>query len=147
MQLFPLSSPSTSLSSHLNVSPHTHFPPHFHHPLDLLTMPSICLGPSDQDVNCDCVLFIPRKSKKSRCKNCGHSQSSHSDSTSNSIPQPHEHPTVAASQQDHNKYVDRLAKSLKASAVLEKARRETLQGFRPVPSASVCTQCVYAATH
>lgn len=98
-------------------------------------MTSICLGSSDEDVDCDCALFVPRKSKKSRCKQCGHSKTSHSGSTT---PQSNEHTTMAATQHDHNKYVDRLARSLKSSAVLEKARRETLQGYRPVPPASVC---------
>ncbi|KAF9789551.1 hypothetical protein BJ322DRAFT_1105409 [Thelephora terrestris] len=96
-------------------------------------MPSICLGSSDEDVDCECVAFVPRKSRKSRCKECNHSLASHSDPPAT---QSHEHIAVAATQRDHNKYVDRLAKSLKASATHEKARKETLQGFCPTPSAS-----------
>ena len=101
-----------------------------------LLMSSICLGSSDEDVGCDCVLFVAKRSKKSRCKHCHHRQASHSDPP---VTPPQEHIAIAATQQDHNKYVDRLARTLKASAVHEKARRETLQGFRPTPSTSVST--------
>lgn len=129
--------------------PSQRLPPHsFSFPIPTipqvsLLMPSICLGSSDEDVGCDCVLFVPKRSRKSRCKHCKHPQTSHSDSPAT---QSHEHVALAATQQDHNKYVDRLAKSLKASAVHDKARRETLQGFRPTPLALVSPSPIYSTT-
>lgn len=97
-------------------------------------MPLICDGSSDEDVDCGCMSFAPKKSRKLTCKHCGHHQASHS----NPAPtQSREHTAVAATQQGHDKYVDRLMRSLDASAVHDEARRETLQGFRPTPSASV----------
>jgi hypothetical protein len=97
-------------------------------------MPSICLGSSDEDVDCDCAVFVSRRSGRSGCKRCGHDQASHSDSTATGS---REHPTIAATQRDRDKYVDRMVRSLATSAVHDKARRETLQGFRPTPTASV----------
>ena len=136
-------------SHHLLFPSSQHSPPHsFSFPIPTiprvsLPMPSICLGSSDEDVDCECVAFVPRKSRKSRCKECNHSLASHSDPPAT---QSHEHIAVAATQRDHNKYVDRLAKSLKASATHEKARKETLQGFRPTPSASVSPLSLYSTT-
>ena len=97
-------------------------------------MPSICLGSSDDDVDCDCTLFVSRRSKRPGCKRCGHDQAFHSDSTAT---RSQEHPAVAATQEGRNKYVDRMIKSLATPAVHENARRETLQGFRPTPTTLV----------
>jgi len=104
-------------------------------------MSFICDGSSDEDVDCNCTGFFPKRTKSSRCKHCDHRQASHS----NPVPiRSREHPTMATTQQDHNKYVDRLMRSLDASAVHDEARRETLRGFRPTPSASVSSQSFYS---
>ena len=107
-------------------------------------MPSICHGSSDEDVDCDCTSFISRRSGRPGCKHCGHDQASHSDSTAT---RSKEHPTIAATQQDRDKYVDRMVRSLATSAVHDKARKETLQGFRPTPTASVSPWPIHSVTH
>ena len=92
-------------------------------------MPPICDGSSNEDSNCDCMHFIPKKPGKLRCKHCSHPWALHSDPAPT---QSQEHPPIATTQQDHNKYIDCLMRTLDASAVHE-ARRETLQGFHPAP--------------
>lgn len=118
--------PTSSLSV---FSSHAHFPPY---PLSLFqtlapptpgpsahTMPLICSGGSEESGDCDCKSFVPKKSKKSKCKTCGHRLNLHSDP-----------PTT--NNKGQSKYVTHLVHSLDASAVHEVARKETLQGFRPV---------------
>jgi len=103
-------------------------------------MPTICIGSLKDIEGCNCNLFIPRKSKKNKCKSCGHQKVSHSDIPTTPPPRGTKVDTTAmAKPQGHSKYTDRLYKSLKATAVHEDARKETLQGFRPPsPPTMVC---------
>jgi len=98
------------------------------------SMPTTCTGSVKDRTTCTCTLFIPRKSKATKCKSCGHRQSLHLD-----IPTPsHGAEAAATTTVPDNKYVSRLFKSFEATAVHESARKETLQGFRPPSPALVC---------
>lgn len=89
---------------------------------------------------CTCTLFVPRRTKETKCKTCGHRQVSHSgDSVPSRNVEPLENPKVS-----ENKYVDRLLKSLKATEVHESARKEMVGGFRP-PISTGNVRCVYAS--
>ena len=96
-----------------------------------------CSGSSQDNATCPCTLFVPRRSKEMKCKTCGHRHTSH---TVASIPPPVvEH--ADSSKASNNKYVNRLFKSLGATAVHEAARKETVGGFRPMSTGDVC--CVF----
>lgn len=106
-------------------------------PSDLIMSPT-CAGSSSDSDSCDCTSFVPRKSKKSRCNDCGHRQTHHPDSTADHDNNP------TASSSSGKIYVDRVFRSLEGSAVHERARKETLQGFRPQASKNVCFIITYA---
>lgn len=108
-------------------------------PLDSI-MPTTCTGSSKDDASCVCTQFIAKKSKGSKCKTCGHRLTSHLDTPA---PQDAEGMVTRGAE---GVYVNRLFKSLGATAVHEAARKETLQGFRPPPTQDkVCIS--YFALH
>jgi hypothetical protein len=106
-----------------------------HHPLSSLftpapyLMPTICAGSQKDTNSCGCSLFIPKKSKENRCKTCRHQRVSHSDIPT--TPPQDDNTITAVTKKDRSKYINRLFKSLEATAVHDNARKETLKGFRP----------------
>lgn len=94
-----------------------------------------CSGTSNNSEGCQCTSFAPKKSKKSRCKDCGHRQSHHSDppTTESHQATPDPRPTLDGGQK---KYVDRLLQQMEVTAIHEEARKETLLGYRPMASVS-----------
>jgi len=103
--------------------------------LILCTMPTTCAGSQKNGDSCDCTLFVPKSNGK-RCKSCGHRRVSHSNIPTPPSQDANTNITVAP-RQEPSKYVNRLFRSLEATAVHENARRETLQGFRPQPSSAI----------
>ena len=93
-----------------------------------------CTGSSQDDATCPCTLFVPQRSKEMKCKTCGHRLTSH---TVASVPPPMVEPADGSTASD-NKYVNRLFKSLGATAVHEAARKEMVGGFRPTSTGDVC---------
>ena len=89
----------------------------------------VCTGSSRSLGTCPCPAFVPKKSKQTRCKTCGHRMVSHLDD-----PAPSQDELSPA--EAPGKYVGRLLRSLKSTAVHDVARKETLEGFRPPPHQS-----------
>lgn len=151
------------LFSSLSLALPTSFPPYplitpFHRsflttltPRPISTLSSaLCTGLQNDSNGCDCSLFVPKKLKAHRCKACGHHLISHPKSSPSplSLALPLDtNPATATIKQDHSKYVTRLLKSFEATAVHEDARKETLQSFRPPPSAVVHIPLYFYAYH
>jgi hypothetical protein len=100
------------------------------------TMPTTCTGSSRDNAPCVCTLFVAKKSKGSRCKTCRHRLTSHVEAPA----QQNIEGTVTRGAE--GVYVNRLFKSLGATAVHEAARKETLEGFRP-PSTQDKVRIIY----
>ena len=137
----PLLSPSLSLSLsfflslfllftfHLCSSP----PTLIFLSLSPLPMPDGCQGSKDN--GCDCQQFIPKRSKQSRCKTCGHRDTIHLN-TQSTPPTPPGGPAKPTAKPEVN-YGGRVLKSFGASMAHKTARKETLLGYRPPPN-EVC---------
>jgi hypothetical protein len=94
-----------------------------------------CTGASKNTTACACQVFVPKKSKGTKCKTCGHRDTYHSDPTTSQDPS-----TPPATKRLGEKYATQLYRSLEASAVHETAREEMLQGFHPpYTQVNVCT--------
>ena len=99
-----------------------------------LTM--LCTGSTGKGDECGCESFIPKASKPHRCKSCGHRHTSHT-ATVTSPQEPEETELIPAKNHGPN-YAERVYKASKATGILKKARKETLQGYRPsLPPAPV----------
>jgi hypothetical protein len=92
----------------------------------------VCAGSSAGNNNdCDCEQFIPKTSKEHRCQSCGHRRTSHTD-TPSATSELEEGELVPVKPRGPN-YAERVYKSSKATGAFKKARKETLQGYRPSP--------------
>lgn len=99
-------------------------------PYSILIMP--CVGSSTgNSSSCDCEEFVPKKSKPRRCETCGHRQTSHADTPS--TPSELEEGELIPSTHPGPDYAGRVYLSSKATSAFRKARKETLQGYRPPP--------------
>jgi hypothetical protein len=124
-------------SSHLVVSLFLHClyilppPTSFSPPPQLLSMPgTTCKGSRKGAKPCDCPSFMPRKSKPSKCLICCHREGRH-EAIPNSLSDDSDIDAKGGSS-----YVKRMVTAIKSTSVLERAKQETAQGFRPITAAS-----------
>jgi hypothetical protein len=106
-------------------------------PLSLLLsspMSGICTGSSKDNDDCDCQQFVPKKSKQTRCRTCGHRRITHSDTDAP--------PTSSDAAKPAVNYGGRVLESYGTSAAVVTARKEMLSGYR-TPSNKVCATALY----
>ena len=98
------------------------------------SMSDACQG--SKGINCDCQQFIPKLSKQSRCKTCGHRLAAHSNADFNAPFTPPAPPTPPNGASNPTakpmvSYGERILKSYGTSTAHRTARKETLTGYRP----------------
>ncbi|KAF9642708.1 hypothetical protein BDM02DRAFT_3192806 [Thelephora ganbajun] len=92
----------------------------------------VCTGSSiGNEDNCDCKQFVPKKSKGHRCQSCGHRHTSHINAASSPL-ELEEGEAVPTKPHGPN-YAERVYNSSKVAGIFMKARKESLQGYRPSP--------------
>ena len=90
--------------------------------------------------SCDCQQFVPRRSKRNRCKTCGHRHTAHlsAQSTAPTSPTlPAADGAIKPMAKPEVNYRGRVLKSFGTSTAHQLARKETLLGYRPL-SNKVC---------